>query len=68
VAIVGPHAEELVRTVRSEYRPHLVLAAGEGVPLLDGREPIDGQAAAYVCEHFACKAPVTTAEELAAAL
>jgi uncharacterized protein YyaL (SSP411 family) len=71
VAIVGPGADSLLRVVRSEYRPHLVLAGGRpngGVPLLDGRQPVDGQAAAYVCEHFACKAPVTTPEELAAAL
>jgi uncharacterized protein YyaL (SSP411 family) len=70
VAIVGTGADSLVRVVRSEYRPHLVLAGGpdEGVPLLEGREPVDGQAAAYVCEHFACKAPVTTPEALAAAL
>jgi uncharacterized protein YyaL (SSP411 family) len=54
VAIVGPDAEPLVRAVRSEYRPHVVLAGGEadGVPLLEGREPVDGRAAAYVCEHF----------------
>ncbi len=72
VAIVGPspQAEALTRTVRSEYRPHVVLAGGsaDGVPLLEGREPVDGKAAAYVCEHFICQAPVTTAEELAAAL
>ena len=71
VAIVGVDAESLVRVVRSEYRPHLVVAGGgpDGdVPLLEGRRPVDGQAAAYVCEHFACKAPVTTPEELAAAL
>ncbi len=70
VAIVGPDAEPLVRVVRDAYRPHLVLAggAGDGVPLLEGREPVDGRAAAYVCEHFICQAPVTTAEELAAAL
>jgi uncharacterized protein len=73
VAIVGSGAQatELVRTVRSAYRPHLVLAAGadaDGVPLLEGREPVDGQAAAYVCEHFVCQAPVTAPEELAAAL
>ena len=44
--------------------------AGEpdGVPLLEDREPVDGRAAAYVCEHFACQAPVTTAEELQTAL
>ena len=56
--------------MRGAYRPHVVLAGGEpdGVPLLAGRAPVDGRAAAYVCEHFVCQAPVTTAEELAAAL
>ncbi len=70
VAIVGQPADALVRAVRSAYRPHLVLAGGtpDGVPLLEGRTPVSGQAAAYVCEHFACQAPVTSAEELAAAL
>jgi uncharacterized protein len=72
VAIVGPEIEAgaLLRVVRDAYRPHLVLAAGraDGVPLLEGREPVDGHAAAYVCEHFACRAPVTSPDELAAAL
>ena len=70
VAIVGPEAGPLLDVVRGEFRPHIVLAGGEadGVPLLEGREPVDGRAAAYVCEHFVCKAPVTTPEELAAAL
>jgi len=72
VAIVGsqPDAGELVRVVRDEFRPHLVLAGGESdeVPLLRGRQLVDGHAAAYVCDHFVCKAPVTTPEQLAAAL
>ena len=71
VAIVGSGAgrDELVRVVRSAFRPHLVLAGGSaGVPLLDGREPVDGGAAAYVCEHFVCQVPVTEPGELAAAL
>jgi uncharacterized protein YyaL (SSP411 family) len=72
IAIVGPDAEAqaLVRAVRSRFRPHIVLAGGasNGVPLLEGREPVDGRAAAYVCEHFVCQAPVTTAEELSANL
>jgi uncharacterized protein YyaL (SSP411 family) len=72
VAIVGPDpgAAELVRAVRAEFRPHIVLAGGEpdGVPLLEGREPVDGQAAAYVCEHFTCQAPVTSPDELVALL
>ena len=33
VAIVGPDAGELVRVVRGQYRPHVVLAAGEGDPV-----------------------------------
>jgi uncharacterized protein YyaL (SSP411 family) len=72
VAIVGPvpEAGELLRVVRGAYRPHVVLAAGQadGVPLLEGRAPVDGHAAAYVCEHFVCQRPVTSPEELAAAL
>jgi hypothetical protein len=66
VALVGEDTSELERVVRASFRPHLVLAGGErdGVPLLEGREPVDGRPAAYVCEHFACKAPVTEPDEL----
>ena len=72
VAIVGPQdeARALLGVVRDGFRPHLVLAAGEadGVPLLEGRGPVEGHAAAYVCQRFVCQAPVTSPEELAAAL
>jgi uncharacterized protein YyaL (SSP411 family) len=66
VAIVGEETGELERVVRSRFRPHLVLAgrAPDGVPLLQGREPVDGRAAAYVCENFACQMPVTEPGEL----
>ena len=59
-------SRDLERVIRGAFRPHLVVAGGaaDGVPLLADRAPVDGQAAAYVCERFACKAPVTTAEEL----
>ena len=50
----------LARVVRGGYFPYVVLAGGEGdVPLLRDRGPVDGQAAAYVCEHFTCRLPVT---------
>ncbi len=62
----------LARVVRSAFRPHLVLAGGaEGTTtpaLIRDRTTIDGKPAAYVCEHFACKAPVTTADELSGLL
>jgi uncharacterized protein len=70
VALVGDDVGPLERVVRGAFRPHLVLAASpaarpaNGVPLLEGRSPINGRSAAYVCEHFACKAPVTQPEEL----
>ncbi len=68
VALVGDDLAELAAVVRSGYRPHLVLAGGpeggEVPPLLAGRAQVDGRAAAYVCENFACQAPVTTAQHL----
>ncbi|MEJ7717706.1 MAG: hypothetical protein WKF31_06910 [Thermoleophilaceae bacterium] len=70
IALVGPDRAPLERIVRQAFRPHLVLAGGEadGVPLLEGRGPVGGRAAAYVCERFACRAPVTEPEELSALL
>jgi len=66
VALAGEDTAELQRAVRGAFRPHIVLAGGEadGVPLMEGRTPVDGRAAAYVCEGFACKAPVTDPAEL----
>ena len=70
VAVVGPAPELLLRVVRERLRPHVVLAAGPGdggpgaVGLLQARTPVDGRTAAYVCEHFACRRPVTEPEEL----
>ena len=73
VALVGDDVSELAREVRSAFRPHLVLAGGDGadaggVPLLEGRTPVDGRPAAYVCEHFTCRTPVTDRAKLRALL
>jgi uncharacterized protein YyaL (SSP411 family) len=68
VALVGDDLGELSRAVRAELRPHLVLAGGaesaDQPPLLRERREADGKAAAYVCEHFSCRAPVTDAAAL----
>jgi uncharacterized protein YyaL (SSP411 family) len=74
VALVGDPSgvAALAAVVRERLRPHLVLAGGDGgpseVPLLRERTPVDGHAAAYVCERFACQRPVTGLEELRALL
>jgi uncharacterized protein len=68
VALIGDDLTALSRVVRAEHRPHLVLAAGpEGAsvpPLLQDRTTVDGRPAAYVCEGFACKMPVTDPQAL----
>ena len=66
VALVAPAGDRtalapLAAAVRSRYRPHAVLAGGtegERVPELLADRPADSDALAYVCEGFACKAPV----------
>jgi uncharacterized protein YyaL (SSP411 family) len=72
IALVGPPdgVAELASIVRERLRPDVVLAGGDddGVPLLEGRTPLDGRAAAYVCEHFACQRPVSEPDELRALL
>ena len=69
VALLGEDTSELAAIVRSDLRPHLVLASGpQGSatpPLLRDRPTIDGKPTAYVCEHFACQQPVTDSEALA---
>ncbi|MBJ7519547.1 MAG: thioredoxin domain-containing protein [Solirubrobacteraceae bacterium] len=73
VALVGEDVAGLAAVVREQLRPHVVVAAGDGaddggIPLLRDRPPLDGRATAYVCERFACQAPVTTPEALRGAL
>jgi len=75
VALAGEPAgiAALADVARSAFRPHVVLAGGAGdggsaVPLMEGRTPVDGHAAAYVCERFACLRPVTSPDELRALL
>jgi uncharacterized protein YyaL (SSP411 family) len=68
VALIGDDPAELATTVRTKFRPHLVLAGGpEGSdtpPLLADRPMIEDRPTAYVCESFTCKQPVTEAGAL----
>ncbi len=74
IAIVGdpadPATQALLAVVRRRYLPHTVVALkrpGEEnpLPLLEGRGLVNGKPAAYVCENFACKLPVTDVNALA---
>jgi uncharacterized protein YyaL (SSP411 family) len=76
VALVAPAGDDglgdLAAVVRERLRPHLVLAGGtegtEHPELMAQRTAVDGRAAAYVCEGFACRRPVTDPDELRASL
>jgi uncharacterized protein len=58
---------EALKLLRERFDPHAVVAfhdpnAGEAptklLPLLEGREMIDGKVTLYVCENYSCKAPL----------
>jgi uncharacterized protein YyaL (SSP411 family) len=81
IAVVGdPNLDatlDLVAEVtQRRYVPNAVLAmaapedpaARDAVPLLRDRSTVDGRPAAYVCERFICRLPVTDPKELATQL
>lgn len=61
---------ELLAAARSLAPGGSVVVAGsaDSSALLTGRPPVDGQETAYVCRGFVCDRPVTSVEDLAAAL
>jgi uncharacterized protein YyaL (SSP411 family) len=79
IAVVGPPEASATRAllaeVNSRFLPCTVLVAaeagrfpelaGEPLPLLEGKEPVNGESAAYVCRNYSCRFPVTDPAELA---
>jgi uncharacterized protein len=61
LAIVGPVDSPVARAALEPFQPNTVAAVGpsEEVPLLAGKILVRGEPAVYVCERFACQAPVT---------
>ena len=66
LAIVGPVDSPVARAALEPFQPNTVVAVGpsDEVPLLAGKTLVDDQPAVYVCERFACQAPVTAAAAL----
>ncbi len=79
VAVIGDlesaGGSEILNTLRQPFRPNMIaawsrddVARHELIPLLSERSLVGGKLTVYVCRNFACRLPVTTAEDTAAAL
>ena len=80
IVILGePNAadtKDLQAAAWTEYLPNKVMLVASGsevqarqsLPLLTNRTASDNRATAFICEHFACKQPVQTPDELKAQL
>ena len=72
LALVGPPDSPVARAALAPFDPNAVVAWSRGledegaqrVPLLAGKGLVGGRPAVYVCEHFACQAPVTNPSDL----
>jgi uncharacterized protein YyaL (SSP411 family) len=69
LAVLGGPDTAVARAALAAFDPNAVVAFGpsEDVPLLRGKNLVDGRPAVYVCENFACQAPITQPADLVSA-
>ncbi|HYJ92192.1 MAG TPA: thioredoxin domain-containing protein [Pyrinomonadaceae bacterium] len=72
IIVIADKSGDLTFEIWSRYIPNKIVVKNESelsqdskIPLLEGRDAIDGKPTAYVCENFVCKRPATSADELA---
>jgi uncharacterized protein len=67
IAVIGPADSAVARAALAPFEPNTVVAFGPSgnVPLLEGKDFVDGRPAVYICENFACQTPLTDAAALA---
>jgi hypothetical protein len=68
IVIAGPEPEPFLVEMRRRFLPSTLVFVNPAAGDLAAMTPVDGQTAAYVCENYACRLPVTMAGELAAVL
>jgi uncharacterized protein YyaL (SSP411 family) len=66
LAVIGGPDTEVARVALAAFDPNAVVAFGpsENVPLLQGKDLVDGRPAVYICQNFACQAPITQPADL----
>jgi uncharacterized protein YyaL (SSP411 family) len=68
IVVIGPRRNMLEREVQTTYLPSAVIAVAEDadddLPVLAGRQSLEGHPTAFVCENFVCQRPVTELDDL----
>jgi uncharacterized protein YyaL (SSP411 family)/aryl-alcohol dehydrogenase-like predicted oxidoreductase len=77
LAFVGHETQEglsaLRRAIADQYLPNRIIATTtpglpSSLPLLEGKHPVDGQPALYICRNFSCRQPITDPRAISDAL
>ncbi len=73
-AMDDPKLQEMITEIRSKFLPNTVLMinpdgelgveARKLLPVIADKTTVNGQPAVYICENYACQAPITEMEQL----
>lgn len=71
IALVGaksdPQTHQFLEKIRARFLPNKIIALGEPddsehaalIPLLQGKNLVNGAPAVYICQNYSCQAPIT---------